>query len=86
MRVKIVVPVWGMDYINTFIRVSLASQLSENNIPLISKKYKVEYVIYTLKSDKPYLENLESIKLLKKLTSVRFEIINKFQTKNTYRI
>lgn len=86
MRVKIVVPVWGKEYLNTFIRVSLASQLSENNIPLISKKHKVEYVVYTLKSDKSYLENTDSFKILKELVNIRFEIIKKFKTKDVYRI
>ncbi len=86
MRVKFVVPVWGKEYLNTFIRVSLASQLSENNIPLISKKHKVEYVVYTLKSDKSYLENTDSFKILKELVNIRFEIIKKFKTKDVYRI
>jgi hypothetical protein len=86
MRVKIVAPVWGKEYIKTFVDVSLASQLSENNIPLISKKHKVEYVIYTLKSDKVYLENTESLKLLKELVDIRIEIIKKFKTKDVYGI
>ena len=85
MQIKIVVPVWGEGYIDTFIKLSLASQLSKNNLPLISKKYKVEYVIYTLKSDKLYLKSLASIKILSKFASVRFETINKFKTRNTYR-
>ena len=86
MQVKVVVPVWGTKYIETFTKLSLASQLSKNNLPLISKKYKVEYVIYTLKSDKRYLENSEIIKILKNFATIRFENINKFKIKNTYRI
>lgn len=86
MRVKVVVPVWGLDYINTFTNISLATQLSENNLPLIAKKYEVEYVIYTLKSDLSFFENSESVKLLRKFSNVRFELIHKFQTKNTYRL
>ena len=86
MQVKIVVPVWGLNYLKTFTKLSLASQLSKNNIPLISQKYKVEYVIYTVKSNKLSLENSESIKLLKNFASVRFENIHKFKLKNTYRI
>lgn len=85
MQVKVVVPVWGIDYIETFIKLSLASQLSKSNLPLISKKYKVEYVIYTLKSDKLYLKNSESIKILEKFANVRFETINKLKTRDTYR-
>ena len=86
MQVKIVVPVWGMDYIETFIKISLATQLSENNLPLISQKFKVEYVIYTLKSNKLYLKNSESIKFLAKFASIRIETINKLKTRDTYRI
>jgi hypothetical protein len=86
MRVKVVVPVWGSDYINTFINISLATQLSEKNLPLIAKKHEVEYVIYTLKSDVSFFENSESVKLLRKFTSVRFELIRKFKIKNTYRL
>ena len=86
MQVKVVVPVWGSRYIETFTKVSLASQLSKNNLPLVSKKNKLEYVIYTLKKDIQYLENSEIVKNLKEFASVRFEIINKFKVKNTYRI
>ena len=86
MQVKIVVPVWGIDYIETFIKLSLPSQLSENNLPLISKKYKVEYVIYTLKSNEFYFHNSESIENLKQFANVRIETINKFKTRHTYGI
>lgn len=86
MQVKVVVPVWGSRYIETFTKVSLASQLSKNNLPLVSKKNKLEYVIYTLKKEIQYLENSEVIKILKEFASVRFEIINKFKVRNTYRI
>ena len=86
MQVKVVVPVWGSSYIETFTKVSLASQLSKNNLPLVSKKNKLEYVIYTLKKDIQYLENSEVVKILKEFASVRFEMINKFKVKNTYRI
>jgi hypothetical protein len=86
MKVKVVVPVWGPDYINTYLNISLASQLSKNNIPLISKKYTIEYVIYTLKRDELYIANSEGYKLLKNFATVRFETIRKFKTKNVYRI
>ena len=82
MQVKVVVPVWGSRYIETFTKVSLASQLSKNNLPLVSKKNKLEYVIYTLKKDIQYLENSEVVKILKEFASVRFEIINKFNPKH----
>lgn len=86
VQVKVVVPVWGFKYIEIFTKVSLASQLSKNNLPLVSQKNKIEYVIYTLKTDIQYLENSEIIKILKEYASVRFEIVNKFKVKNTYRI
>ena len=86
VQVKVVVPVWGFKYIEIFTKVSLASQLSKNNLPLVSQKNKIEYVIYTLKTDIQYLKNSEIIKILKEYASVRFEIINKFKVKNTYRI
>jgi hypothetical protein len=86
VQVKVVAPVWGIEYIENFIKLSLASQLSKNNLPLISQKYKVEYVIYTQKSDKQYLENSEIIKILKNFVTIRFETINKFKMKNTYRL
>jgi len=46
---NIIVPVWGKDYLNTFLNISLKFLFSENNLPFLSKKknFVSTFKIYT---------------------------------------
>ena len=84
MDVKIVVPVWGQNYVDTFLKLSLPTQLSPLNIPKISKKHKVIYVIYTTRKDKKFIESSDIFIRLSKYANIEFSFVNNIFNKKVY--
>ncbi|MBI4767547.1 MAG: hypothetical protein HY787_23625 [Deltaproteobacteria bacterium] len=68
-----ILPVWGQSYLETFLNISLPTQLAPQNIPLLASDHDLIYRIYTRPQDVPRLENSSVIARLAK--QVKTEII-----------
>jgi len=74
-KVFISLAVWGGDYTATFIRYSLATQLSKDNIPALSIDCDIIYHIITTTKDKLWLETQPLMILLKQYCSVVWDVL-----------
>lgn len=85
LNVKIVMPLWGSEYISNFIETVLPAQLCDTNLPSIARGHQLEYVFYTSKND-AFRISSEVIRLgLDRIASIRFEIIKKSKLKSAYK-
>ena len=84
MKVKIVLPVWGDKYIDTFIKYTLPSQLDSSNIPKLSQSHKIKYTLYTTKQDLNRLLKEELISILQKYTILEIKLLNSRRIKDIY--
>jgi hypothetical protein len=50
-KTHIIMAVWGQDYLNAFLNVSLPSQLSPGNLPALEKMDGIQYNIFTTEED-----------------------------------
>ena len=65
---KIVVPVWGDAYLDTFLEYSLPAQLAARNVPAVAPHALKEYVIYTDSDGKSRCEGHAAVRRLAGLT------------------
>ena len=86
MKVKIVLPVWGDKYIDTFIKYTLPSQLDSSNIPKLSQSHKIKYTLYTTKQDLNRLLKEELISILQKYTILEIKLLNSRRIKDIYQV
>lgn len=84
MNIKIVIPVWGDDYINVLKKVVLPSHFSKGNLPFISINCQVEYVFYTLQEDLKHLNDELSKLNLERFAKVCIKTFRKNHRKNIY--
>lgn len=68
----LVVPVWGEEYFNTWLKYSLPSYLSENNLPSLSQKSDFTLLICTDKQTWDSSEKNEYLLNIKKIYNVLF--------------
>lgn len=85
MKVKIVLPVWGTEYINLFFGYTLPSYLAKNNLTEISKDNQVEVVIYTSRKDALEISEKLLITKLSSISTIRVKILNDRVLKDVYR-
>jgi hypothetical protein len=78
---NIIVPVWGKDYLNTFLNISLKFLFSENNLPFLSKKknFVSTFKIYTYEKHIKQITDSDSYQKLVSLLSVEFVSIDKLK-------
>lgn len=85
MNIKIVVPVWGSKFLSLFFDFILPMQLTKNNLPEVSRKHSIEYVLYTSRQDlEDCLARLNESKL-SEIANVRIEFLNSQMLRNVYR-
>lgn len=73
MRVLLSVSYWGADYAALLADYTIASQLSENNIPRLAEEHEVTYHFVTTRRDAKRLRNCDNVRLLKKYCNVVWE-------------
>ncbi|WP_374631512.1 sulfotransferase domain-containing protein [Ferrovibrio sp.] len=74
-KIYIAVPVWGASYIDTYIKLSLPSQLADGNLPSVSQTYQVIYNIYSSQKDKSLLQSSPHYQRLSKIVQLNHHII-----------
>ncbi|QAZ69642.1 hypothetical protein [Solidesulfovibrio carbinolicus] len=63
-RLRIITPVWGEAYIETFMEVTVASLLAEGNLPQAAAGHDIGYTLYTRQADVAALERHPNYKAL----------------------
>jgi hypothetical protein len=71
-RVRLLVPVWGREYISLFCRIALPSLLSPNNLPYLLRHHELDVVFLTRSDERNLFRSHPAHQLLAKLTSVSF--------------
>ena len=84
MKVKIVVPVWGADYIDTFLNLSLPAQMCPDGIPEIAKRYEVTYVIYSTSQGIISISKSGIFEILNSIVAVKFVEIPSKNSESSY--
>lgn len=74
-KIFISVAVWGSDYTATFVALSLATQLSKNNIPRVSLDCEIIYHIITTHEDKRWLEKQPQMIQLQNYCQLEWDFI-----------
>jgi hypothetical protein len=78
-KFKIVVPVWGENYLRTFLNYSLPSQMNQKNLIHLTKTHNIDYVVYTRATDMKMLENNHLVKSMLSLRILRTKLIDEFE-------
>lgn len=81
---KIVLPVWGDKYIDTFIKYILPSHLDSSNIPKLSQSHKIKYTLYTTQQSMNRLLAEKSISVLQKYATLEIKLLNSRRIKDVY--
>ena len=64
--------VWGKEYLDYYIQLSLPTLLAPGNIPCLAKQYELVFLIYTFRADKEKLENAQEFIDLRMYVQVEF--------------
>lgn len=75
-----IVPVWGADYIEVFLRGGLPSQLAAGNLPAIPASDRRAYHIFTRAQDLALFDHMDVIERLRTLVPVHFHVIDATST------
>jgi hypothetical protein len=75
-RVRLLIPIWGPDYIAVFCRTCLPSFLSPNNLPHLARAHDVAVVFLTRGSDRALFEEYPAYRLLAEFVEVVFTDID----------
>jgi hypothetical protein len=57
VRIRIIVPVWGTDYVHRWLQLSFASMLADGNLPYLKEHSDVELIILTKAADAAVMTN-----------------------------
>lgn len=82
--VKILLPIWGEEYIAKFTEVSLPTWLAERNLPGVAAECPTEFVFLTSERDAYYLRESGAVALIAKHCPVRLRIIDHLITGTNY--
>lgn len=75
MNYQFILPVWGPDYLETFLRYSLPTQLSPGNLGSLKNRQGITYSIYTRSQDVKVISSALIFKKLQQLVKAEIIII-----------
>lgn len=67
-------PIWGKNYVEPFLKVTLRLMLAEGNIPKLAKKTDVTVRFYTTKADEKIIRRSPQFRALEKHVSCLFDL------------
>src|SRR5689334_16092595 len=71
MRARLTTVIWGSDFVETFLRLTLRSLLAPGNLPALSAFCETGYTIYTTEQDRRLLEAAPLVAELKRHVDLR---------------
>ncbi|MDE3076868.1 MAG: hypothetical protein KGJ86_15740, partial [Chloroflexota bacterium] len=75
-RIRLLIPIWGDEYIARFCRFSLPSLLAPNNLPYLARCHRVEVVFLTRSSERESFDKYSAYKQVLALIPVTFTNID----------
>ncbi|MCB1085251.1 MAG: hypothetical protein KDK60_04035 [Chlamydiia bacterium] len=75
MRIHFINVVWGKKYVETFLRISLPTQLAEGNLPGLKERGDIHYYLFTTEEDKEVIQSSPLYELLRKHVTFHFKLI-----------
>jgi hypothetical protein len=82
--IHIIVAVWGKEYIDTYLNVSLPSQLAPDNLKSLIDHKNIVYKIFTVKNDEEYIKNHPIYQKLEAHVNTRIICINNVEEKSKF--
>jgi hypothetical protein len=71
-RIRMLIPIWGQDYISLFCRTALPSLLSPNNLPYLARVHSLEIAFLTRAADRASFAAHPAYRRLETMATVTF--------------
>lgn len=82
--IKVLLPVWGFDFIDQFLNVNLPTLLAPGNLPALAARLPTEFVFLTSERDCDALREHVAVHRLEDVCSVRFHLIDDLITEGNH--
>lgn len=83
-RIKVLLPVWGYDFINQFVNVSLPTLLAPGNVPALAATLPTEFIFLTSRVDESIIRGTPRYRKLAEICDVRFLFIDDLITEGNH--
>src|SRR6516165_2486968 len=75
-RIKVLEPVWGYEFTQQFLNVSLPTLLAPGNLPALAETLPTEFIFLTGRRDEPMIRDSAGYRRLSEICSVSFRLID----------
>lgn len=82
--VKLVLPVWGYEYVRQFLEVGLPTLLAPGNVPALTAELPCEFVILTSNDDEEFLREHATFKRLAAICNTEIRLIDHLISDGNY--
>src|SRR3954447_15949240 len=83
-QVVCLLPLWGFEYVKTFLDLALPTWLAEGNLPAVAGMIPTEFVFLTSREDEIYLRAHPGFKRLSAVCRTRVHFIDHLITGSNY--
>ena len=82
--IKVLLPVWGYDFVHRFINLSLPTLLAPGNLPALADALPTQFVFLTSRIDKALIRQTPGYRTLSEICDVQFHLIDDLVTDANY--
>src|SRR5215831_505135 len=82
--VKVLLPVWGFDFIDQFLNGNLPTLLAPGNLPALAARLPTEFIFLTSEPDSDFLREHIAVRRLENVCSVQFLFIDDLITEGNH--
>jgi methyltransferase family protein len=83
-RIKVLLPVWGYDFTQQFLRVSLPTLMAPGNLPALAQTLPTEFIFLTGRRDEAMIREAAGYRRLSKICPVSFHVIDDLITEGNH--
>ena len=82
--IKVLLPVWGYEFTQQFLNVSLPTLLAPGNLPALAKTLPTEFIFLTGRRDEPMIRESAGYRRLARICPVSFHLIDDLITEGNH--
>src|SRR6516165_9229998 len=82
--IKVLLPVWGYEFTQQFLNVSLPTLLAPGNLPALAKTLPTEFIFLTGRRDEPMIRQSTGYRHLSAICPIRFNLIDDIITQGNH--
>jgi 2-polyprenyl-3-methyl-5-hydroxy-6-metoxy-1,4-benzoquinol methylase len=82
--IKVLVPVWGYEFTQHFLNISLPTLLAPGNVPALAKTLPTEFIFLTGRRDEPMIRQSAGYRHLSAICPIRFNLIDDIITQGNH--